>query len=832
MEYGITVKNATKDIYPSSLKMKGSNPQGDRISFTNYYMEWNDKPFIAICGEYHYARYDEKAWALEIGKMKMSGINVVATYIFWNHHEETEGSFNWAGNRNLRRFVELCADRGLHVILRIGPFCHGEVRNGGLPDWLFGQTFEVRSNDEGYLNYVRRLYQEIGQQVQGMMFKDGGPVIGIQLENELNAASAPWEMTTKQGDEYLGGGASGEEGIRHMRQLKTMAEEAGLVTPIYTSTGWDNAPLLEDEVLPLYGGYAYTPWSVTVDQPDQQPTGEYVFQDYHNDDESKSRFRPPYSREKYPFACCEMGGGMQTWYLARFQVEPESVSAMTMMKLAGGCNFVGYYMFHGGTNPMGETGYLNENTTPRFSYDFQAPIGEFGQIRPSNDLLRPVHYFLRAFGDRLAPLATVLPEGALEIKPENGEALRYAVRSDGRSGFVFVNNYQDHVEMARHEGVSFALETADGKISFPRRTPLTVEPGASLMLPFRFDLGGALLLAATCQPVTLLHSDDTDTYFFRAPKNQGAELLLDASTFTELTADQATWELDSDNVAVVTTLAGQSASIELNAPSGRKIRIYVMTTEEAAQMWEAELNGERQILFSEVPCVVEGNEITFVSEDKHEFGCRIYEAPGRALVSLVGGTTNGTGTSDTENGADTFGKASGAASNDSARATANDSGTASAKSTGVSGATLSSGREGWFSEYSFALPVKKVEMSVERLQEHKLALRFGEDTLNNIHDVLLDIQYIGNVGYAFSGGKLVHDHFYNGKPWEIGMSHIKDVLRDGTLVLQTTPLRKGKVTVAKDAAMAVSRSFEGESIAVIENVAARPVYRLSVSVKR
>jgi hypothetical protein len=781
MEYAISVRNATKSIYPSSLKMNGANPQGDRISFTNYYMEWNGKPFIAICGEYHYARYDEKGWDLEIGKMKMSGINVVATYIFWNHHEETEGSFNWSGNRDLRRFVELCAKRGLHVILRVGPFCHGEVRNGGLPDWLFGQTFEVRSNDEGYLSYVRRLYGEIGKQVEGLMFKDGGPVIGIQLENELNAASAPWEMTTKQGDEYLGGGASGEEGIRHMRHLKTMAEEAGLVTPIYTSTGWDNAPLLEDEVLPLYGGYAYTPWSVTAEQPDQQPTGEYVFQDYHNDDASKNRFTPPYPREKYPFACCEMGGGMQTWYLARFQVEPESVSAMTMMKLAGGCNFVGYYMFHGGTNPMGETGYLNENTTPRFSYDFQAPIGEFGQIRPSNDLLRPLHYFLQSFGGRLAPLATVLPDNALDITPENNEDLRYAIRTDGKSGFLFINNYQDHVEMPRHENVKFTLDTTAGKIVFPRRKGLTIEPGASLMLPFGFDLGGALLLAATCQPVTEVKGADTDTYFFRAPGGQAAELLLDTATFSELSVENGMAGQGSDGVMIVTTIPGKSAQIQFKASGGRIIRVYVMTETEAAGMWQSELGGERRVFFSDAAIVMNEEGVSFISEGRSEFQCRVYDAPGHSSLKLAPKSE---------------------------------------------GAVAGIEKQEWFSQYSFKLPAYEVEMELQRLQEHKVALRFPTGLLQVAYDVLLHIDYTGNVGYAFSHGKLLHDHFYNGKPWELGLSHIRGDMRDNMLVLQTTPLRKGKVTIAKDAAMAVSRQFEGEAIAAIHGVKAEPVYRL------
>ena len=33
--------------------------------------------------------------------MKAGGINVIATYVFWNMHEEHEGKFNWTGDRDL-----------------------------------------------------------------------------------------------------------------------------------------------------------------------------------------------------------------------------------------------------------------------------------------------------------------------------------------------------------------------------------------------------------------------------------------------------------------------------------------------------------------------------------------------------------------------------------------------------------------------------------------------------------------------------------------------------------------------------------------------------------
>lgn len=109
--------------------------------------------------------------------MAAAGIDVVSTYVFWNHHEEREGEWDFSGNRNVRRFVELCARHGLHVIVRLGPFCHGEVRNGGLPDWLYGKSYEVRSLDAGFLDAVRGLYAHIAQQLRGLYFKDGGPII-------------------------------------------------------------------------------------------------------------------------------------------------------------------------------------------------------------------------------------------------------------------------------------------------------------------------------------------------------------------------------------------------------------------------------------------------------------------------------------------------------------------------------------------------------------------------------------------------------------------------------------------------------------------------------
>lgn len=782
MDYKIQAHVSPKNIYPSTLRLGGTSPGGDEISFTNYYMELNGKPYFAICGEFHYSRYPEADWETEIRKMKLSGINVVATYIFWNHHEELEGEFQWTGNRDLRRFVKLCHDNGLYVILRVGPFCHGEVRNGGLPDWLFGRAFDVRSNDEGYLEYVRRLFTEIGHQSAGLMFKDGGPVIGIQLENELNAAAALWEETAKQGDEYLSGGASGAAGSEHMRLLKQYAEESGLIAPIYTSTGWGAAPFLEDEVLPLYGGYAYTPWSISDPNQMQKPTPEYVFVNFHDDQAPGGEFNPPYPRTKYPFACCEMGGGMQTWYLSRFQVEPESVIAMTLMKLAGGCNFIGYYMFHGGTNPVGSTGYLNESTTPKLTYDFQAPIGEFGQIRESNGLLRPLHYFLHRFADRLAPMATVLPAGAEAITPEDAHSLRYAVRTDGKSGFLFVNNYQDHVEMDAHEEVVFAAQLGDEVIRFPQRSRLTVKSKASFLLPFNFALDGLNLTYATAQPVTVVETAEAATYFFSMPEGVDGEFQIAAEAgIQDVAADAG--EVEKDGGYTIVIPHDVSSMIVIKREGAREVRIYAMSAAEASELWELEENGQNRVMFSPVPPVQTPDGIEFISPGQHAFTFREY----------TGGAAAATQWNPVQADA------------------------------AVSGRT-----GGWFQECSVQVPAKEIGVTVRRIHDHKVALELPESVLECTEEVLLSIDYTGNVGYAFAGGKLFHDHFYNGLPWEIGLSRFRDVLRRGEIVLETTPRRTGAVKLADDAAMAVEKVFEGEAVAVFHSVTATPVYRIGL----
>ena len=414
-----------------------------------------------VMGEVHYSRIPAAEWKTEVSKMKEGGVTMIACYVFWNHIEEIENQFDWSGQRNLREFLEVCKQESLPVVLRIGPFCHGEVRCGGIPDWVVNSGCKLRSEDPQFLKYVERLYRQIFTQVQGLQWKDGGPVIAAQFDNE-----------------YRGHGS-------YLMALKQIAVKIGFDLPFYTRTGWPEltTPVPFGEMIPLYGDYAdgfwdrsiketagnyYKAFNFTASQVSGAIGSEQL--DYSNSQTSNL---------KYPYFTCELGGGMMTSYHRRIYTYPEDAYSMALVKLGSGSNLLGYYMYHGGTNPDGKLTYLNEtqrtpvtnyNDLPVKTYDFQAPLNEFGQRNPHYFSLRKLHLFMQDWGDVLAPMEAVFP-CEQDIKKGDDRSLRWSYRAKDGKGFIFVNNYERLQNLSAKRGVKLeACGVKLPKLNFPAGT--------------------------------------------------------------------------------------------------------------------------------------------------------------------------------------------------------------------------------------------------------------------------------------------------------------------------------------------------------------------------
>src|SRR5215475_14274179 len=94
------------------------NPSGHEISINSRSLLLDGQPWFPVMGEFHYSRVPQNEWRDELLKMKAGGVDIVATYVFWIHHEEIEGQWDWTGRRDLNKFLETCNDVGLKVVVR------------------------------------------------------------------------------------------------------------------------------------------------------------------------------------------------------------------------------------------------------------------------------------------------------------------------------------------------------------------------------------------------------------------------------------------------------------------------------------------------------------------------------------------------------------------------------------------------------------------------------------------------------------------------------------------------------------------------------------------
>ena len=360
------------------------------------------------------------------------------------------------------------------MLLRIGPWCHGEVRNGGFPNWLQkmgdDKEFALRRDNPGYLGYVQKIYEQIAMQTKDLLWKDGGPVIGVQAENEF---SGPTE---------------------HLMTLKKMARDAGMDVPLYTITGWGSggqAPY--GELLPFSGAYADGFWDRSI--------GPAVYGNVFRFSGSRrssaaamgaattTNSAPETARSgTYPFFTCELGAGMMPSYHRRVLMYPSDTESLILTRLGSGANLLGLYMYHGGQNPDGKLTDLNETQATRYwndlpvkNYDFQAPIGEYGQEREQYHWLRLLGLFLDDFGPRLSDISAKTPSSR--------GGLNWAARSNGTNAFIFVSNYQRLSPQPMRTNVQFQIKLAGGNVTVPSE-PVTIPDNSRFIWPVNLDLGG------------------------------------------------------------------------------------------------------------------------------------------------------------------------------------------------------------------------------------------------------------------------------------------------------------------------------------------------------
>ncbi|HTL37205.1 MAG TPA: beta-galactosidase [Kofleriaceae bacterium] len=159
-------------------------------------------PFYA--GAMHYWRVDPARWAACLKTLHALGLTCVETYVPWRIHEPTQGTFDWTGERDLARFLDLARAAGLSVILRPGPHINAELTSFGFPDWVLAdpdcqartahgtpawlpvppRAFPIPSYaSHKFRSLVKTYYAAVADVVRPHLAPDG-PVVAIGVDNE------------------------------------------------------------------------------------------------------------------------------------------------------------------------------------------------------------------------------------------------------------------------------------------------------------------------------------------------------------------------------------------------------------------------------------------------------------------------------------------------------------------------------------------------------------------------------------------------------------------------------------------------------------------------
>lgn len=760
--YKIDATSTTKKVTQSNYVMgTPTNPDGGSITLNNYYLIKDGKPWLPVMGEMHYARYPDQLWEDAVMKMKAGGLDVVATYCFWIHHEEIQGQFDFTGRRNLRKFVEICKNNRMYVLLRLGPFCNGEVRNGGLPDWIRKQGIKARSNNPDYLRLVRTLYQQHFEQIKGLLYKDGGPIIGVQLDNELNNPE-------------------------HILELKKIAREIGFDVPIYTVTGWNNVVIPEKEVIPVQAGYPDDFWSMGFER--NLPNTQYLFRTGIPINTGVGTDVLPvletygqrtYNPSDYPWMLAELGLGMQWTHSRRPIIDEKDAGALMTVKLAGGANCIGYYMYLGGSNPDGKLTPLNSGGgMPLVSYDYQGAISEFGEMPRKYHVLKLSHYFLQDFGTSLAPMIPSMPS-RYPAGVEDVNTFRCMVRADKNAGYLFFSNYQRYVENKDLTNVQLQVKLGDTTVTIPTK-PITIPKDAFGIWPINLNLNGAELVYSTAQVFARFTEKEVDTYFFFSHNGISPEFVFNNATISNVKASGNTHpKVGNGRTSIIVDNPGFSNTIVVKPQKGKSIRICVLPYEMALHATRLELWGKSRLVITDGanPISCKAN-LDLLSTGQAKGSLWIYPAP----LTLH-----------------------------------------------MTGKTLKGRPEGLFHQFNWSVEGKELSMRFKKTSSETNSmyeLSIPSDALEGVYDVQLDIAHKCDYMTAKLDDHLLGDWYYYGPHYRPSLLHWGKQVLGKTISFELTPLTDQTKCFIENKYrpdFSVKRSY-----AEIESIRTIPVYRIKL----
>jgi hypothetical protein len=449
------------------------------------------------------------------------------------------------------------------------------------------------------------------------------------------------------------------------------------------------------------------------------------------------------------------------------------------------------------------TGYPND--LPELNYDFQAPLGEYGQVREAYRKTKLLHLFLNAFGADLAQMVAVGPNHVPK-DPSDMSVPRMAVRSRGESGFIFVNNYVRQFPTPERAGFQVQLKLPGKQISVPS-APLTLPANSYFCWPVNLQMDSVRLQYSTAQLLSKLDTQNEEVFVFFAIPGIPVDFSFETGGISSVHASGQNVSRTASSVRVEHVQPGADTAIEVVTEERKRIRIIVLTEAEAESATVFHMKDGDHMLLSSSAIFLDGNELHLRSTGRENLRFKVFpalsaDAPTYAnmTVETRGSWTNFSFDRPEASISWTWKKAKDAQA-------------------------VGPVKMGPF--------VKWRDGSVAQAPEEKAFDAAAEWQLNlaqplpaGVSDLWLNVDYEGDIGRLYVGKSLVDDDFFHGATWEIGLKRfLPDAVKSGVRI-KILPLRQD-APIYLDARVR-SKLPTHREIAVMNNLTLKPEYEIVV----
>ena len=327
-----------------------------------------------------------------------------------------------------------------------------------------------------------------------------------------------------------------------------------------------------------------------------------------------------------------------------------------------------------------------------------------------------------------------------------------------------MSNYVRQLAMPARTGFAVRIRLRSGQISVPA-TPVDVPPGAYFIWPFNLKMQEAVRQYSTAQLLTRVATADRTVFAFFSVPGIAPVFAFAPDTVRSIEAPGATVSRSAAAWTVTGLSPGRASSVAVVDRAGRKMTILLLSALDAERCSVLHLGDREFLVLSSSTVFLNGRELHLRSQESSTQ--EVSSLPALPLSDAVAGTRDGPWTKYR------FARPSVSLA---VRATQV---RAAAPREAMAMGPFVDWRKGSVAE---APPDSAFATAAEWTLE---VPAWDRRQLSNL---LLEIDYRGDVGRIEAGGRLFDDNFFNGQPWEVGLRELPPEAAGQPLRLRVLPM--------------------------------------------